>query len=366
MSSSGTYISGLVLSAMVASASPVIAADFTTYIMGNSLSADLMSHFRSAANTYVTGKGNTYHWGNQYRPSTTLSYLYAYPIDAPGQEVLTNSGIGMTSAEWTPKTNLVPWNVALPNNRWDAVILEPFKSNATQAGVTDPYYSTLGSDTKAVNDVITQTRKATGGVNNDTKFYIYAAWPLNDVNPISNETFQSRFTAATTDNDAQLGVLTRDFYRNLYNRVHTANPGVSVSVIPVGEVYYSLSVKMQAGAFNGSGLTLISQLYRDQYHANFLGQDIVSWTTYATLFKESPVGLPAGPANLTNTIAANYAEFLTTTLTANDKTLIQQTIWDVVSKEQSAYTNVPEPTAMGVAASVGVVALSRRVRATVP
>lgn len=363
--------------AAIAAASSVMAADYTTYIVGNSLSVDLMNHFRYAANTYEQGKGNTYHWGQQYRPSTTLTYLHDNSTDAGQTDAnqMTTSAINLTytqglPGQWSdaqhttlnPNRNNSPWTVALPNNRFDGVILEPFKSNATQLGSNDPYYCTLGSDTNAVNDIVSTTRNAPENINAAAKFFIYAAWPLNDASPINNTQFQARFMATTDNTDGQLGVLTRDYYRNLCNRARSANPTASISVIPVGEVYYKLSQQMQAGAYTNSGLTSISQLYRDQYHSNFLGQDIIAWTTYATLFKTSPVGLDAGPSSLTNTIAPNYSEFLTTSLKPEDKTAIQQTIWDVVSKEQLVYTNVPEPAAVGVLGVAGSAVLCTRRR----
>lgn len=44
----------------------------------------------------------------------------------------------------------------------------------------------------------------------------------------------------------------------------------------------------------------------------------------------------------------------------HDLALIQSTIWDVVSKQESAYTGVPEPSCMILAGMGGLVLLRRR------
>ena len=69
------------------------AGDFTTYSIGNSLTQDLLSQVQGHIYTYEYNLGNTYHWGIQFRPSTTLTYLHDNPRDV-GQTASTVSGIG--------------------------------------------------------------------------------------------------------------------------------------------------------------------------------------------------------------------------------------------------------------------------------
>ncbi len=328
-------------------ASVAMAGDFTTYSIGNSLTQDLLYQVQGPIYTYENNLGNTYHWGVQFRPGATLTYLHDNPRDA-GQPAITRSGIGYyanspTSSGGWPSSNTQAWDVALTSatNTWDVVTMELYKSIPN---TNRPYsYCTLGTDTTAMNDVITKTRASNITNNASTRFFLFAAWPDWSANPDvhDNAHYQTNFTATTTNNDSQLGLHSRGYYQNLYNRVHTANPGVSLSVIPVGEVYFKLSQMMDSNAFSGSGLTSIGQLYRDPYHANVLGRDIIAWTAFATLFKKSPLGLDRYPApqdrHPTGTILLykgadhGYRQFQTSSLTLSDKQLIQNTIWQVLS-----------------------------------
>lgn len=336
-------------------ASVAMAGDFTTYSIGNSLTQDLLYQVQGPIYTYENRLGNTYHWGIQFRPGATLTYLHDNPRDA-GQPAITRSGIGYyasspTSSGGWPSSNTQAWDVALTSaaNTWDVVTMELYKSIPN---TNRPYsYCTLGTDTTAMNDVITKTRASNATNNASTRFFLYAAWPdwSANIDVHDNAQYQTNFTATTTNNDSQLGRLSRDYYQNLYNRVHIANPGVSLSVIPVGEVYYKLSTMMDSNAFSGSGLTSIGQLYRDPFHANVLGRDIIAWTAFATLFKQSPLGLDRySPydTSATGTILLykgadhGYRQFQTSSLTLSDKRLIQNTIWQVLSKN-NAYTHVP-------------------------
>ncbi len=364
-------VSGATIFLSGAAASPALAGDFTTYTMGNSLSGDLEYHFRSFANAYEVKQGSTYHWGQQFRPSTTLTYLHDNPTDAgldskgnPFDQV-TQSAIGLDYTQGLPSnansTRESKWDKALPENKWDAVIFEPYRSTA---GAEAPYVCTLGSDRALINDMIAKTRGAPGGVNASTRFFLYAAWPdwAYTEAPYTNAKYQSNFTATTENKPDQPGLLSRGYYQHLYNNVHADNPDVSISVIPVGEVFYAVSLLMDQGKLNASNLTSIQQLYRDGFHANFLGQDVIAWTAYATIFKSTPVGLDAGPSGLINSspdINNGYTDLQTSSLTVEDKRLIQQTIWDVVTGN-SAYTNVPEPKSLGVLSLSGLSLLRRR------
>ena len=160
-------------------ASFAMAGDFTTYSIGNSLTQDLLYQVQGHIYTYEQYLGNTYHWGVQFRPGTTLTYLHDNPWDLR-QKASTMSGIGYyasspTSSLGWPSSNTQPWDVALTSaaNTWDVVTMEPYKSISD----TGPYNCTLGMDTTAMNDVITKTRASNATNNASTQFFLYAAWP---------------------------------------------------------------------------------------------------------------------------------------------------------------------------------------------
>jgi hypothetical protein len=212
-----TRVSFVLAAGMLASFA--MAGDFTTYAIGNSLTQDLLSQVQGPIYTYEKNLGNTYHWGIQFRPSTTLTYLHDNPRDA-GQTAITVSGIGYyasspTSSGGWPSSNTQAWDVALTSaaNTWDVVTMEPYKSISD----TGPYNCTLGTDTTAMNDVITKTRASNATNNASTQFFLYAAWPdwSANIDDHDNDDYQTNFTATTTNNGSQAGLLSRGYYQNL-------------------------------------------------------------------------------------------------------------------------------------------------------
>ena len=124
------------------------AGDFTTYSIGNSLTQDLLIKSTATSIRTSTYLGNTYHWGVQFRPSTTLTYLHDNPWDF-GQKASTVSGIGYyasspTSSGGWPSSNTQPWNVTLTSaeNTWDVVMMEPYKAFPLAARSIAPWART--------------------------------------------------------------------------------------------------------------------------------------------------------------------------------------------------------------------------------
>lgn len=316
---------------------------FSVYHVGNSLTGDLFGGLKYAATTYENGKGNTYTWGVHFRPGTSLTYMYTYPVDPSGK---TSSVAGVnTNYSWkgfagpkdaggNPTTTPVPWTASLPGNHWDAVTLQPYYAG-------DNVASTLQTDTSAINAMIALTK--TRSDNAATRFYIYGAWPQASDNQNS---YSVNYLAATQNNPNQTSVLTRDYFKYLTDAVRQANP--NVALIPAGEVLYQLDVKMKAGLI--PGFTSVQQLHRDAIHLNSLGSNIVAYTAYAVMFKESPVGLAAVLDDVNNnaTYTGGYAP---STVTPDALKIMQETVWDVVTSAQwQGYTGVPEPSCLGFAA----------------
>jgi hypothetical protein len=309
---------------------------FTIYHIGNSLTADLYYDFRSVGTAYEATLNNGYSWGYFFRPSTSLTYLYNNPTDTSG---LIQSAIGMTANSVEPSTNTNPWTNALPGNRWNVVTMEPFKDFAS--GSTD--IETLGTDTTSVSGFIAATRS--NPANASTRFYIYATWAdvIYDTAPITlshtnnaNTQWLSDFTTATTNTPSQPGIITRYYSRFLCDNARTNNSGISIHIIPVGEVFYTLTQMMLNSQFDG--LTNIDELHRDTIHLDSVGQNIASWTAYATIFRQSPVGLPLNI--LGNGVVSPFVNV--TNMDDHDRLLIQQTIWNVVTN-LNYYTGVAIP-----------------------
>jgi hypothetical protein len=90
-------------------------------------------------------------------------------------------------------------------------------------------------------------------------------------------------------------------------------------LVPVGHVLADLHRQMKAGAV--PGWTDVRQFYKDGIHLNEPGSYAVACTYFATLFHQSPVGLPTAPYGR---IAPDLAE------------VIQETAWRVVSTHPDA------------------------------
>jgi hypothetical protein len=291
---------------------------FAVYHVGNSLTGDMYNLFRKVATDYEVSKGNTYTYGVHFRSATGVTWMFNNPTPGPDAKEKvdrTVSGIGLNATVGGPKTNAIPWTVALPGNHWDVVTMQP--SSDTQM------LTNLESDTKAINGIIEATKKRAD--NADTRFFIYTPWPSVKYGEL--ESYKNSYLS-TVPNDS---LPTRQFVIDLAEAVRKTNPGVGV--IPAGEVLYVLDDMMRAGKFEH--FKSIQELHRDRVHLNSVGQNVVSWVAYAVIFKQSPVGLSNHEVG--NSLVKPFVNV--TEISPADLKLMQQTIWDVVT-QQSKYTNV--------------------------
>ena len=112
-----------------------------------------------------------------------------------------------------------------------------------------------------------------------------------------------------------------------------------VLLIPVGDVLYELNERLGKNPQKGDGDVVYSnirQFYGDSTHlAPGVGRYIMAMTFYAALYRESPVGLPIGAYNdLKTYFSLFHPDFQK--ITPNMQKLIQETVWDVVSKHPRA------------------------------
>ncbi|HEX4142806.1 MAG TPA: DUF4886 domain-containing protein [Pirellulales bacterium] len=297
------------------------AGEFSIYLVGNSLTGDLISQFPKIATPYEEAQGKTFRWGLHFRGATSLSFMYANP-EAPK-----TSSTKATNTEghvWKSAGDegFVPWTRALPENHWDAVTLQPWQDDSK---------ATLQSDTEAVNGMIAAARARPD--NASTRFYLYCPW--TDTKYDDLDSFRKAFLTPIPDRPDQLAKPTRDYFRHLADAVHKTHP--DVAMIPAGEVHVALDEKMQAGKFEH--FTSVRDLHRDVIHLNGLGANVAAWTAYAVIFQKSPVGLPAH--GLQN--GSNQPPFKSVTeISPADLKLMQETVWEVVtSPELRGYTLIP-------------------------
>lgn len=312
---------GLVGSLFAQPAAEAATGEFSVYHVGNSLTGDLISQFRKIATPYENAQGKTFQWGLHFRGATSLSFIYANPTAPNTSSIRSKNDDGYT---WKAvgDEGFVPWTKALPDNRWDAVTLQPWQDDSK---------ATLKSDTEAVNDMIAAARARPD--NAATRFYLYCPW--TDTKYDQLDSFRQAFLTPIPNHPDQLAKPTRDYFRHVADAVRRTNP--DVAMIPAGEVHVALDEKMQAGKFEH--FTSVRQLHRDVIHLNALGANIAAWTAYAVIFQKSPVGLPAN--GLDKGTAQPPFETVTE-ISPADLKLMQETVWEVVtSADLRGYTNVP-------------------------
>ncbi|MGC9036251.1 MAG: hypothetical protein ACP5K7_10540, partial [Verrucomicrobiia bacterium] len=183
--------------------------------------------------------------------------------------------------------------------------------------------------------IISKLAKLAYEKNPDVQIYIYARWPRvtingkgvkfdkndydptkpgsgNDLSKIDDyiSRWESKFTGGW-----DLTNETRNYFHTLLEEVRKETSFLKnpVLLIPVGHTFAELHKQMKSGKVEG--YTNIYQFYKDGIHLNEPGSYAVACVFFATIFKQSPEGLPSEPYGK---IAPELAR------------LIQQTSWKTV------------------------------------
>lgn len=276
------------------------------YYVGNSVT-DTIRYGQLAE--LAASRGVKITWGRHMIPGAPLEWLYRHPNDGFREEPFGG------------------WQKALGEFAWDAVSLQPFDRHLH--GKNDQ-----GEDVGDVALIVKLARMA-AAKNSDVQVYIYARWPRvtvggksvafdkNDYDPTRPgsgndlskvDDFAARWEAKYTggwDNTNE----TRDYFETLLREVRKATPELKkpVLLVTVGQVLADLHAQMAGGKVRG--WTSVHQFYKDGIHLNEPGSYAVACTYFATLLKQSPVGLPTEPYG-------NFSPELART--------IQETVWRVV------------------------------------
>ncbi len=266
------------------------------------------------------------------------------------------------------------WDHAFKNYRFDAVILQPFKSALDrEAEVMDHWPWFTAGDLQAAGGLIdyarAQTEPAEGRWDREhantthvaaERFYIYATWPgAGEVLQQEGEpTYANYWGRKYTGGVQACG----DFFAQLVDRLNERHPDLQVPVrmIPVGDVLARLDEKIRADELPGIEAFYarnqryfvksrrnnkkpspfdpdrfvrsagVLNFYADGVHMNdqphngrdsgTIGSYVSALTHYATLTGESPVGLTAEPYEQFD--AEADAELIEA---------LQRTVWQVVA-----------------------------------
>ena len=303
------FASALVCLSLAMRAQCAPAESLRVYFIGNSVT-DTVRYDGLAK--LAEARGVKLDWGRTMIPGAPLEWIYTHPNDGFREEPFGT------------------WTNALSQFAWDAVSLQPFDRQLH--GKNDS-----GQD---VGDaaLIREFASMAARQNPDVQIYIYARWPRvtsggkgmpfdkNDYDPSKPgsgndlahvDDFTARWEAKFTggwDNSNE----TRDYFETLLREVRKETPFLKKKplLVPVGYVMNEMHAQMKAGIV--PGYTSIYQFYKDSIHLNQAGSYLVGCTFFATLLKQSPIGLPTEPYG---NIDASLAK------------TIQNTVWQVVSAQ---------------------------------
>ncbi|MCF2491603.1 Ig-like domain-containing protein [Dyadobacter sp. CY347] len=272
----------------------VFAQTKTVYFIGNSVTDAInISGLKSLSAT--TGK--TLNWGRHMIPGAPLDWIWDHPDGGFSEE---------------------PYGLypnALANYTFDAVSFQPFDRRDDE-------------DITAIQNFV----NAAGARKATCQYYIYQRWPRapNNIDNVSDPSltaavWNSAWTATYTgpgnwDNTVE----TRSYFETLTSGFRTSVSGIiKPLMVPVGQVFYQLNLKMAAGQI--PGYSKIWNVYSDGIHMNNAGNYIASCTYYATLFKADPRGL---------SVPSEFGS-----LSAAFVTAVQQTVYEVVTGYKDASNN---------------------------
>ena len=314
------FLFTLLLLACAAAPRGVAADTLRVYFIGNSVT-DTVRYGELAK--LAAAREVKLEWGRTMIPGAPLEWIYTHPNDGFQQEPYGT------------------WSKALHDFAWDAVSLQPFDRQLH--GKND-----AGKDLGDVA-LIKEWAEIAARKNTDVQIYLYARWPRvtsggkgadfdkNDYDPTKPgsgndlskvDDFTARWEAKYSggwDNSNE----TRDYFDTLLREVRKETPFLKNPplLVPVGHVMNALHTQMKAGQV--PGYTSIYQFYKDGIHLNEAGSYLVGCTYFATLLKQSPVGLPTAPYGKIDPALAET---------------IQKTIWEVVNTRLKAVVPPgPEP-----------------------
>lgn len=217
------------------------AIEITAYHIGNSLTRELPV---DAIAQWATLRGHTYQAGHHVQNGARLDDIWQQ----------------MRPTE----TSLPPYGSfyeELPTQHFEVLTLQPYFDllNVAEARIAD--FRNLAANTDQV--------------------YLFQAWPR-----ISWGDYRTSWESPWVEDEGH--TLTREFYRRLLDRLPA-----DTRIIPTGEVFYELAQRVAAGTL--PGVSQMSDFYAVDActcHLNSWGNFVLATTVYATLFQESPVGLP--------------------------------------------------------------------------
>lgn len=277
------------------------------YFIGNSVT-DTVNY--NGLTELAKSRGLKQVWGRHMIPGAPLFYLWR------------EKG-GFTEQPYGPTQD------ALKSYAWDVITVQPFDRFL----VNENDEGDLPTIQKLLNLAIAQ--------NPDVQVYIYSRWPRitrngkslpydkNDYDPRKPgsgvpldgaDDYHAKWTAKFTGGWDGTNE-SKAYFEQVVRGVRDANPKMRkpALLIPVGQTMDNLDAEMRANRV--PGYKSVYQLYRDGIHLNSYGSYLTACTFFATIYKQSPLGLPTAPYGDLDPATAK---------------IIQRVVWQTVQAEPFA------------------------------
>jgi hypothetical protein len=216
------------------------------FFIGNSLTADMgPSEFKKICAL----NNKPFKVGFHIRPLSTLKQIWENPHDVAKRHFDQRFGT---------------FDIALKRFSWDILVLQPFKGD------------TLAETKTYIGKYIALVRK---NYIKPLKVYIYQGWP------VLNDAYSELWTSTVRVSDESVFERNRAMYAVLLHELRAEHSfqDVSFDLIPIGEALFNID-QMIGGGNSKSGLTDISQLYRDKIHLDLkLGRLVALLSVYRAI-----------------------------------------------------------------------------------
>jgi len=254
---------------------------------------------------HAAGTLSTYHIGNSFTRWSNIPLQLTNMAQASGSDLA--AGYQLTDGQtlhyhWDTGFGGfytgTPSRYELPTGTWDAVVIQPHSRE------WQPYMMAEFQDYAQRFYNLADA----GG----SQVYLYAYWPYWSESVSTQSTINAAFEQV---------------------RANISRGGNKPAlIIPAGEALRAVAAQLGTGVL--AGYTRDS-LYLDERHPSNLGGYVSALTHYATLFKKSPVGLPA------RALDANYPTDDVVNFPPDVATKLQQIVWSVVTTYPNSGVTAP-------------------------
>lgn len=275
------------------------AATIRAYFIGNSLTDQLTYYLDFPVFVNMLHQvGDSIYAGRNIILGSPIWYIYQNPA---GDGTLAAGDNGAYS-------NYGGWDVALRDNTWDVVTLQPFGQ--------------MSDELPPAESLIDYARQYSPNI----QAYIYAQWPKQDMGAYGTVWLGSASSGKS-----------KAYYEAFVDSVRARDAGATkpALLIPVGHVLYEVWKKMQDGEFPGT--SDFSVVYGDNEHLGTLslGDYVVHLTFYTCMYRKDPRGMPYADYFLRDAErrdpCCSVDPSLSPHLTEAQATMVQELVWQVCS-----------------------------------